>query len=144
MNTRDAERMARGLMEQFGLEQWTFKLDNSKRRFGACNTGRRTISLSAPLTRLNTPAEVEDVIRHEIAHAIAPIGSHHNAAWKRACLVTGARPERCYDSSTVVQPPAPYRVECPNCGILGSRHRKPRGSAYHPACGATVMFVRVA
>ncbi len=144
MNTRDAERMAAELMIEFGLEQWTFRFDNSKRRFGVCRSGRREIGLSKPLTVLNTAAEVEDTLRHEIAHAIAPLGSNHGPAWKQACRITGARPERCYDSSQIVQPPAAYRVICPTCGVLGSRHRKPRGgSAYHPACGKTVTFVRV-
>ena len=144
MDTWQAERMARGLMDEFGLEQWTFRWDNAKKRFGCCRRNKKEISLSKPLTILNLRLDVSDVIRHEIAHALAPPQSHHDAAWQAQCLITGARPERCYDEA-VMTPPAPYRVECPQCGILGSRHRKPRRpGAYHPACGSPVRFVRVA
>ena len=53
MDTWQAERMARGLMDEFGLEQWTFRWDNATQRFGCCRSSKKTISLSKPLTRLN-------------------------------------------------------------------------------------------
>ncbi len=142
MNTTEAENLARTLMADFSVTGWRFAWDRSVRRFGQCRHRSREIGLSRPLTELNDRAEVEDVIRHEIAHALAGPDAGHDQAWKRACVVTGARPERCYDSAAVEKPPAPWRVECPRCGTIAERHRRPRGKVTHTRCGSEVRFMR--
>ena len=72
MDTEIAEKLALTLFDEFGLiSRWRFRWDNSKRRFGCCNTGRKTISLSKPLTLLNTVEEVEDVIRSYVPNSVS-------------------------------------------------------------------------
>jgi predicted SprT family Zn-dependent metalloprotease len=143
MDTTTATKMVVDLFEEFGLmeigNKWQFRWDNSKSRFGCCRHQYRQISLSKPLTLLNTEAEVSDVIRHEIAHALAGANAGHGAAWKRQCMITGARPSRCY-SEKVVTPQARWRVECPSCGLSGQRHRKPRARSFHPPCGVDLIW----
>ena len=139
MNTIEAASLARDLMDEFGLSTWMFQWDNSKTRFGCCKYNRNVISLSEPLTLLNGEGQVSDTIRHEIAHALAGPSAGHGRAWQRQCLITGARPQRCY-SGNVVQPPARWKLECPKCGITGTRHRKPTRVSYHGPCKVALVW----
>jgi hypothetical protein len=73
MKLHDAEQLAIRLMKEFGLAStWRFEFDNAKRRFGCCHRSQNLISLSRILVEKNTQSEVEDTIRHEIAHALCP------------------------------------------------------------------------
>lgn len=114
MNLDAAANLARELMDQHGLSGWRFKLSRSKGIFGTCYPRRQVITLSGPLTEINSEGHVRDVILHEIAHALTP-GHQHDATWKAKAVELGAKPERCYDAS-VNEPPARYKAVCPGCG----------------------------
>jgi predicted SprT family Zn-dependent metalloprotease len=142
-----AEVLAKKLMHEFNLSpRWRFEFDNSKKRFGASHGSLKKISLSRYLTQLNTREEVEDCIRHEIAHALVTedklkspfyndfsLFRHgrisrsrrdiHGADWKAKCLITGAKPERCYDGAVVATPKGNWTATCPNCGKVIYYHR---------------------
>jgi SprT protein len=124
MNLEDARILAQLWMEHHGLRGWRFGFDRAKSRFGACHWRKRLITLSAVLTEMNDEAEVEDVILHEIAHAIAGHKAGHGPAWKAAAEHIGARPERCYSDSQVCSPPPRWIGVCPNCGKTTRRHRR--------------------
>ncbi len=136
MNTRDAETLARELMAEFLPDEdgWSFTFDRAVRRFGCCRRsadGRiRRISLSRALTLANDREQVEQTLRHEIAHGLAPMHAGHGPAWRAACKVTGARPERCYGAE-VKSPAGVWRFECCACGVSGSRTRRASATAYH-------------
>ncbi len=136
MNTRDAETLARDLMAEFGLtsDGWTFRFDRAVRRFGSCRRNAsgtvREITLSAALTRANDAATVERTLRHEIAHALAPMHAGHGPLWRAACAVTGAPPERCYGAE-VNTPAGMWRFTCSGCGVAGTRVRRASATAYH-------------
>src|SRR5271157_5012178 len=112
----DAEKLAKELMAQFGLSDWIFEFDNAKRRYGSClhnsggwrsvqllGTAKGKITLSSELTLVNNREQVEDTIRHEIAHALVKPTprvrgqkrDHHGAEWKAMCAKTGATPRAC-------------------------------------------------
>jgi hypothetical protein len=143
MNTADAETLARELMAEFGLDGWTFKLDSARKRFGCCKRSAsgsvREISLSRALTVANDRAEVEDTIRHEIAHALAPMYAGHSGLWRQACEVTGARPTPCYGAEVVQV--ARWRFVCEGCGTEGRRDRRASAAAYH-CNGASLRWER--
>jgi len=141
MEIREAKQLAQDLMDEFVLYDWTFCWDRSVRRFGQCRRNAKQIGVSKPLTVLNDRATVEDVIRHEIAHAL-PGGQGHGPSWKRNCAITGARPERCYESSAVITPEAAWRVECVPCGWSAPRHRRSRATQIHIPCRSTVTWSR--
>lgn len=122
MEIIEARQLAHDIMAEY-LTGWSFSFDQAKRRFGCCKYRTNTITLSAPLVRLNNRADVEDTIRHEVAHAIAGHQAGHGRLWKEACSVTGANPSRCYDSD-VNTPVAPWRCECPNGCFSVTRHRR--------------------
>ena len=136
MNLYTARAIARQLMNQHGLTDWTFRFDHARRRFGSCQPRRRWITLSAPLTLLNNEEEVRDTILHEIAHALVGPGHGHDAVWKAKCVEVGARPERCYGEQ-VAMPKGQWRATCGGCGREHDRHRRPnRLTGWHcRGCG---------
>ena len=50
MKREDAQQMARELMNQHGLSEWSFRFDRARRRAGLCVHSRKEITLSGPLT----------------------------------------------------------------------------------------------
>jgi len=121
---------------------YTFKFDNSKRRFGCCNYSRKTISLSKELCRLNLDkidGRIKDCILHEISHAICVHiygridGRGHGENWREILLTLGGDGRRCYDGNKVNKPKAKYTLTCPTCEKEASRHRMPKNGI---ACGS--------
>lgn len=116
-----ARELAEELLIHFGLDSWSFAFMSRRAtsRFGDCIHAKKLIRLSPILTEMNEFEEVEDTIRHEIAHALCGPGGGHNAAFYTMCLKVGARPERCYGSG-VNRPQrkrrfAKYRRRCIGC-----------------------------
>lgn len=142
MNLYVARDLARALMKQHGLHNWTFRFDHARRRFGSCQPGRKVITLSKPLTFLNDEAQVRDTILHEIAHALTP-GDGHGARWKACCVRIGANPQRCYTDEDVVSPPrpeAPYLIGCPTCGWWHDRHKLTNRTLVCKICRNHVVY----
>src|SRR5271154_1269728 len=151
----DAEKLARELMAQFGLSGWIFEFDNAKRRFGSClhNSGgwrslqvlgvaKGKITLSRDLTLVNVRSQVEDTIRHEIAHALVTPKPRvrgqkrdsHGAEWKAMCAKTGATPKSCVSHDDEVgHIIGDWQATCGVCGKLYSMFREPKGEYYCPS-----------
>jgi len=128
-------------MREHGLAGWRFAFDHARRRFGCCNFTRKTISLSRPLTLLNTEDEVRDTILHEIAHALTPRAGH-GPAWRAMCVRIGAKPQRCYTEQQVVAPPrrpAPLQIGCPRCDWWVDRHRRVTRKLVCRKCRTTIV-----
>lgn len=118
---------------------WRFKFDKSTRRFGYCRDDK-VISLSAALVQLNPAAEVEQIILHEIAHAVVGNQHHHNDVWRRKAIELGHSGNRCY-SSAVVKPERkePRWVQQMRAkrtpGYVAPKQRAAVWSRVCPACG---------
>jgi predicted SprT family Zn-dependent metalloprotease len=112
-------------MDRHGVGDWRFDFDRAKRRLGCCHYGTRTITLSRPLTQLNTVDVVRDTLLHEIAHALAP-GAGHGPRWKRTAAQLGAVPRSCASADSVTLPPAPFALVCDGCQTRLERYRRPR------------------
>lgn len=123
MDVTGARELARGLMDENGLHQWTLTFDSAKRRAGLCRYDTKTISLSRHLTALYSPAEVRETVLHEIAHALAGPKAGHGPKWRRVARGIGATGQRCVaeDAPTV---PAPWVGLCP-AGHRHERFRRP-------------------
>jgi predicted SprT family Zn-dependent metalloprotease len=142
MNLHEASRLARQLISDHGLTNWTFSFDHARRRFGRCDYTNRRITLSRSLTFLNDIDEVRDTILHEIAHALCPKDGH-GARWREACRRIGAKPVRCYTDQNVVSPPraaARYRFGCPRCNWWVDRRRRSRRGYLCKLCKGKVVF----
>lgn len=127
MNPKDARRLAEDLMQTHlgPNHQWRFRFDTAKRRLGSCQYTERTITLSRPLTLVNSEDQMRDTILHEIAHVIAGHSAGHGPRWKAACVRVGARPDRCASMDEVVMPTAPWYHVCPQCDHRTPRYKRP-------------------
>lgn len=128
MELSQAHQLALRLMTEFGLfdKGWTFQWDNAPVRFGCCHIRRKLITLSRELVSRNDQVQVEDTIRHEIAHALCPPKTGHSPVWKAMCKRTGANPVRCYDSDQVDRVEGDWVATCHGCGRTHTKFRRPK------------------
>jgi len=125
MDLDAARSLARELMARHGLAAWSFSFDRAKRRLGSCRYADTTITLSAPLTRLNPEAVITDTLLHEIAHALTP-GAGHGPRWRTMAARLGATPRATARSEQLALPAARYTLVCDSCGVQVPRYRRPR------------------
>ena len=129
------------LGESLRQRGWTFGFDRARTRLGVCRPSAKRITLSAHLSRSLPAAEVEDTVRHEIAHAL----DHelhpnrrgrraHDRTWKALARRCGATPERCFDGDLPDDPAAPYTAVCPSCGASHDLYRQPVRAHLCPTC----------
>lgn len=111
------ESLAKQLMHRHGLIEQGWKFDWNKRKssFGLCDSRNRMIYLSAPLTPLRKIENIENTIKHEIAHALVGCEHGHNYIWKRKSRELGCIIGQSQNESVDVSNIAKYRATCPNC-----------------------------
>lgn len=124
MQLSKADKLARDLLDAYGLISWTFAFDRSKKRFGICFHHLKMIRLSRHLTVLNDEQTVTSTLKHEIAHALVGVGHGHDKVWRRKAIELGHSGNRCYDSKVVKTPEGKFRGECPGCKRTISRHAR--------------------
>lgn len=117
------ERRANELLTEHGLAEqgWKFAFCHSKQHLGWCKHTRKEIQFSSYFTH-NEREEIEDVILHEIAHALVGPKHGHDYVWQMKCVEIGARPERLNSTSTT-SATHNYIIECQKCGQQLKRHR---------------------
>jgi predicted SprT family Zn-dependent metalloprotease len=126
-------------LEELG---WTFAFDRARTRLGLCTWRRgrlrmKRISLSRPLSERLGWDVMEDVVRHEIAHALdyeERGRSAHDARWKAWAVRCGADPTATYDGPLGDDPRSPLVGECPSteCAYRRPLYRVPLRV---PICG---------
>ena len=84
--------MARTLMDEHGLGEWTFAFLEAERRLGDCHFDNRVIRIGRIHALDASEAEIRDTILHEIAHALAGPEARHGPAWKAIARRIGATP----------------------------------------------------
>ena len=104
-------------------DSWVFRFDNAKKRGGLCNHSTRTISMSKYLCAVWTPEECEQVMLHEIAHALAPKHDRHSREWRAIATSIGFTGKVTH-SNAVALDRAPWRGLCP-AGHEYHRFRRP-------------------
>lgn len=119
------QELAKALMAEHGLTQkgWVLTLDNSVSRAGCCSYTSKTISLSKHLVRMEKHelADVENILLHEIAHALAGPGQGHGKEWKEIAVKIGCDGQRCH---SLELKPHPHVLACVMCGHVNAlRHR---------------------
>lgn len=132
---KEVEKLARSLMTQYGLSDWVFRVNKRTTSAGRCLHPFQglpgVIELSERFMQA-FPAETQNTILHEIAHALTP-GDGHGDRWKEACLRIGARPEPYIESL-----PGLYQASC--CYTY-NRQRPPSPLCdYLCVCGKLLTF----
>ena len=84
--------LARALMDEHGLDAWTFAFLEAERRLGDCNYQDRVIRVGRTHALDAEDAEINDTILHEIAHALAGPEARHGPKWKAIATRIGATP----------------------------------------------------
>lgn len=132
------ERHARALMTAHGVGSLDFHFDRGKRVLGqmhyqSFNKGTpreqriaKGISLSKHYAAILPMEELDEVMRHEIAHAkTIHLDKGHGPVWKREARALGIKGDRC---ATPSDRPKDYTWEafCPTCGEKrGAQFRAP-------------------
>lgn len=107
--TESVAKLAYSLLQEFQLNDWTFRFDHSTRRAGCCNYRDKKISVSLALARNAADEEIRDTLLHEIAHALVGKGHNHDAVWRIKAKEIGCSGERTHQM--VFSPPR-YHVRC--------------------------------
>jgi hypothetical protein len=145
---KDTQQRTLALMDVLGRQHlrrslselgWTFRFDRARKRLGACRMsrgegGQKIISLSGFFTAEHGWELMEDVARHEIAHALdfeTRGRSNHDAVWRAWAVRCGADPTRLYEGEASFGHTSRYVGSCPACGMEVPFFRRPRR---HYAC----------
>jgi len=83
MNRNDATKLTRELLNQYNLSDWGVRIstDTSKNWFlGLCSYKDKCIIINGHHIDQHPEPEIENTIRHEIAHALTP-GHNHDEIW---------------------------------------------------------------
>ena len=75
---------------------WTMALSNSKRNAGNCNYEKKQVEISRYFLERASVAELENVIRHELAHVVTGpyVDEPHGEEWKHNCRILDCDAER--------------------------------------------------
>jgi predicted SprT family Zn-dependent metalloprotease len=114
------------------LRVWAFGFDSAKRRLGVCKYDQHVISLSRHFVDLHSLDEINQVMRHEIAHALAGSKAGHGSKWKKIATQLGYRHERI-SGDEIGNATAKLIGTCPN-GHTVYRHRKPKSTLSCSRC----------
>jgi predicted SprT family Zn-dependent metalloprotease len=137
--------LANRLIAEFNLDEYSFHFNETYKALGRCNPTEKIIELSRRWALHLSLEEVEDTLRHEIAHALASkLWKHHGhgPAWKKACAIAGAKPEAKQRLSgnykeaykIVIEDSAKWAIICVECGNHTYYIRKPRKTLSRYMC----------
>lgn len=104
--------MAQDLLQAHGLIRYSFGFDRAVRRAGQCDYQNRRITLSRHFVNSTGIEQVQQVLLHEIAHALAGQEAGHGKAWKQVATDIGYRHEKL-DGTEVAKSTAKYVGVCP-------------------------------
>ncbi|WP_432547510.1 SprT-like domain-containing protein [Kineococcus sp. SYSU DK004] len=135
MDVVAAVAMARRVLDEHGLRDWTVVLDRARTRAGVCRAHRREIGLSRPLTALHSEEEVRLTVLHEVAHALVGPEHGHDAVWRERVRRIGGDDRRTLPP-TAPRLPGAWTGTCP-AGHTVTRHRRPARTSSCTRCSRT-------
>ena len=131
-----AEAMALATMARhIDLSVWGFRFDNGKRRAGQCNYTERVISISKHLVAHHSLDDVQQVVLHEIAHAMVGKDAGHGPVFKKQAAALGYR-GRNFTGREIAANEAPWVGHC-RAGHVHYRYRQPTRPLACGLCGKT-------
>ncbi|MBF4608060.1 SprT-like domain-containing protein [Curtobacterium sp. VKM Ac-1393] len=111
------------IAEHLGTGSWAFAFDHAKTRAGQCDFARKRITVSRHLAARFSDHDVEQVLLHEVAHALAGARAGHGPKWKRTAAAIGYTGSRLHDGP-IASELAPWIGTCP-AGHEHFRYRTP-------------------
>lgn len=118
---------------------WNFEFDRAKTRFGRTHFSTKRVTVSARLLNNGLSYDqIEDTLRHEIAHALdyeTRGTSDHGHIWKKWARRCGADPSRTGHLPDEVKPDYRWWLFCPECEEkVSGFYRKPKLNKLHRTC----------
>jgi len=114
--------LANELFQKHRLINYSFGFDRAVRRAGLCNYTQRRITISKHLLETDID-QIEQVLLHEIAHALVGQQAGHGPLWKAKATELGYRHERI-NGTELAKSTAKWEGRCPE-GHQHFRSRKP-------------------
>lgn len=114
MRREQATKYARELLDQNGLTDWKVHIftNITKPYVGLCSYKDKSILLNAHHLDIHPDFEIEDTIKHEVAHALCP-NDGHGEKWKEI-----ARQLNCSTSPTCALSLDPYLIDAIRSGHI--------------------------
>jgi SprT protein len=116
-------QLAQELFQRHGLVNYSFGFDRAIRRAGLCNYSQKRITISRHLVEAGDMRVIEQVILHEIAHALIGQAAGHGKIWKAKATELGYLHQRI-DGTPLAKQVAKYKGVCPG-GHEHFRSRQP-------------------
>lgn len=123
------------MAEHLDMSLWSFGWDSAKKRLGVCKYDQHLISLSRYFVDYHSLGEIDQVMRHEIAHALAGSRAGHGPKWKKIATELGYNHKRI-SGDAIGNATAKLIGTCPN-GHTVYRHRKPKTQLSCSRCATT-------
>jgi predicted SprT family Zn-dependent metalloprotease len=117
------DRAEQLLRLHLGGGSWSFGFDHAKTRAGQCDFAKRRITVSRHLAARFSDEDVEQVLLHEVAHALSGARAGHGPAWRRTARSIGYTGSRLHDGP-IASELAPWVGTCP-AGHEHYRYRTP-------------------
>lgn len=119
------------LLTENNLQGWRVRFNpRLTRALGRCWESRKTIEYQPRYMEQNDWAEVEQTIRHEVAHAVAGASARHGARWVRVALQLGVKsPSSTSSSATLTRK---FTGTCEGCKQTWQRDRRMLGAICPP------------
>ena len=106
-------QLASRLFQEHGLINYSFGFDRAMRRAGLCNYTQKRITLSKHFVATADMDSIEQVLLHEIAHALAGQSAGHGKLWKLKATELGYRHEKL-SGEEISQSSSKWVGRCPN------------------------------
>ena len=141
MTSNQILTLARKHLDAHGFSHIPVRMTSSRRALGQAIFPRSNgeaveVRLSSVALPHMPSEDVEDVILHEIAHLIAGLKAGHNEAWKAACRMVGARPERLYEGTPeLAAKVSKYEMACTKCENKNYFNRRLKHHHSNYRCG---------
>jgi predicted SprT family Zn-dependent metalloprotease len=113
MDEKTLHDLFKQLCEKHKVVGWKLAFYNKKRAIAQAWFGPKIVYISKYFFEHNTDEEIDDTIKHEIAHILAGAKNRHNSRWQQWCEIVGCRPKAF--QSTPIDMPYKYFYQCPNC-----------------------------
>lgn len=118
--------LAEGLIRRYlDANVWSFGFDRARRRAGQCNFTDRRITVSRFFASAHNEQEIEQILLHEIAHALAGARAGHGPEWRKIAREIGYEGRRT-TSLAIDTSDAPWVGICDG-GHRHTRYRRPSG-----------------
>jgi SprT protein len=122
-------QLAQELFVRHGLINYSFGFDRAIRRAGLCNYSQKRITISRHLVEAGDLHVIEQVILHEIAHALTGQVAGHGKIWKAKATELGYLHQRI-DGTPLAKQVAKYKGICPG----GHEHFRSRQTSRMLSC----------